>query len=107
MISRQQIETKDELLSSIKSKSILIFSSATCPPCKQLASFLDTFQTDKDVPIFELKVPHFKDLVFFKPKFRLTSFPTCVVVDKDLNEIEQKVGFGGGEDFKEFINKHF
>ncbi|EQB60073.1 hypothetical protein NAPIS_ORF02357 [Vairimorpha apis BRL 01] len=107
MITRQQFETKDEVINNLKTKTILILSSATCPPCIKLAEFLNKFKTEKNIPIFELKVPFFKDIEFFKDKFELSCFPTVIVVDENFNKIDKKVGYDGDDKFKEFINKHF
>jgi thiol-disulfide isomerase/thioredoxin len=111
MLSRHKCNTKEEVQSKMREigrKSVLVFGSETCPPCKQLNRMLEYWKTDKNLNFIDLKKPEFVDMDYFKEKYRLTGFPTLVVVaDESLEKIDMLVGFKGEESIFDFINKNF
>lgn len=111
MLSRHKCTTKEELKNKVREigrKSILVFGSETCPPCKQLSRMLDHWKPDKNLNFIDLKRPEFVDMDYFKTKYGLEGFPTLVVVaDESLEKVDMLVGFKGEDYIFDFVNKNF
>lgn len=99
----------DDIRAKIRSThapALLKFSSEGCPPCRALKTDLDGYRTDLAINIFELKRTQNSDLGALMEKYEITSFPTLVVVDENLTEVDKVIGYSGASGLHRFIEKH-
>lgn len=73
---------------------VLLFSSPTCGPCKQLKQTLETLKLEVD-GVINIAEPDNVDLI---SKYKIRAVPALVLTDKDGKAIDVKVGFNGDLD---------
>lgn len=76
---------------------LVVFSSATCSPCKSLKNYLDT----KDVEYQTVDV--FEDMDYAM-KYRISKTPTTMLIKENGDEFSRVLGFSTPKD-KEDIEK--
>lgn len=85
---------------------LLKFSMDRCPPCKLLKDALAGYKTDLNITIFELNRTMTNDLGDLPEMYEITGFPTVVLVDEDMKQIDRMNGFSNISRFNDLINKH-
>lgn len=103
------IEARNQARKENKTILVEFTGSDWCPPCKKLkANVLDTptfaeFAKKKlvllevDFPKDKSKLTHaaHAENARLKQRFRVTSYPTVILLDKNSQELGRMVGFGG------------
>jgi thioredoxin len=101
------LDEAKEVASKTGRKIFVDFYATWCGPCKMLAA--EVF------PLPEFKKLS-KSLVFCKidvdaqksvaQQYKITAMPTQMVLNADGSVVETKIGYGGVQDFFNFINGH-
>jgi|TARA_B100001758_G_C17752030_1_gene275747 thioredoxin-like negative regulator of GroEL len=69
-------------------KGIIYFSAPWCGPCKTMSPMMDALK-DQGLPIQKVNIDYDATTV---AKYNIKSVPTCVLVDRQMNEIKRKTG---------------
>lgn len=90
---------------------LLKFSLERCPPCDALKRELSGYKTDLDLHVLELhkkldKTRKDDDLMGLVAKYDITGFPTVVIVDGDMRQIDRMNGFSNISKFNELVDRH-
>ncbi|CAD24963.2 similarity to THIOREDOXIN H type [Encephalitozoon cuniculi GB-M1] len=88
----------DEIKAKVKEAGrpvLLKFSSERCAPCEDLKEKLAQYETDLQVNIFDLCRTRTASYVELWDKFYITAFPTIVLVDEDMNEMQSSEDSAG------------
>ncbi|KAG5858923.1 hypothetical protein KMI_10g16230 [Encephalitozoon hellem] len=74
---------------------LLKFSSEGCGPCEDLKEKLGQYKTDLEINIFELCRTRSFSYASLWDEFDITAFPTVVLVDKNMKEVQDRNGSQG------------
>ncbi|AFN82416.1 thioredoxin [Encephalitozoon romaleae SJ-2008] len=95
--------------------SLLKFSSENCGPCEDLKEKLSQYSTDLEINVFEICRTRTASYPSLWDEFDITAFPTVVLVDKDMKELQDKNGSQGAltrivgsniKKFEELVKEH-
>ena len=77
-------------------KGIIYFSAPWCGPCKTMSPMMDALK-DQGLPIQKVNIDYDATTV---AKYNIKSVPTCVLVDRQMNENKKKNRFNGSVTIK-------
>jgi thiol-disulfide isomerase/thioredoxin len=85
---------------------ILKFSLEYCPPCRLLASDLQSYETPYVLEIIEVQRSNNDDFEGLASAYGITSYPTLVIVDSSMNMLDKMKGYSHKKDLTSFIEKN-
>ncbi|KAF7678774.1 Thioredoxin [Astathelohania contejeani] len=105
MLNKHEAKSVDDLkniIMSLKEPIILKFKSNSCGPCMELAKDLENFNPPEDINIIEVDVTKSMEL---PRKYNVRSIPHLIKINKNLEMIDDKIGYSDFNNFKEWLYK--
>jgi thioredoxin-related protein len=93
---------------SIEPGSLLLFTQAGCPPCRELESVLHSnkvseFMKERGVKITEINTRRNQNLVH---EFQVQATPTLIMIDKQGKETARSEGAMGAQTFMDWVRTY-
>lgn len=100
-MSREELNAK---IKELKKNVMLKFTADNCGPCTGLDVIIEKHEPEYDMDILIVNAVEVKDLLDL---YGIMGFPTCIVLDKEGNEIDKFQGYVEEKTYADFCDKNF